>query len=76
MKKRTPKRECYTMTSNEKQVILSLNLGIKTPKSDPIRKLDKICEELDYKELYKQYERRWRKFNPKTLFKILVYGFL
>ena len=64
------------MKTNEKQVILPLNLEIKIPEGDPVRKLDEICEELDYKELYKRYERRWRKFEPKTLFKILVYGYM
>ena len=64
------------MIVNEKQVILPLNLGIKIPSDDPVRKLDEICEELDYSELYKQYARSWRKFDPKMLFKILVYGYM
>ena len=64
------------MNRNFNQVVLPLNLGIKIPKDDPVRKLNEICENLDYTELNKEYGRRWRKFTPSTLFKILVYGYM
>ena len=60
------------MKFQENQVILPLNLGIKIPTDDPVVKLNEICDELDYSDLYAQYERSWRKFDPKMLFKILV----
>ena len=64
------------MNRDFNQVVLPFNLGIKIPKDDPVRKLNDICESLDYSELNKEYGRSWRKFTPSTLFKILVYGYM
>ncbi len=64
------------MFSNFSQVKMPLDLGIKVPKNDPVRLLSLICEKLDYSLLHKQYGRKWRKFNPQTLFKVLLYGYL
>jgi len=64
------------MKFQENQVVLPLNLGINIPTDDPVVKLNEICDELNYSELYAQYERSWRKFDPKMLFKILVYGYM
>ena len=58
------------------QVVLPLNLGYKIPEDDPVVLLSEICEELDYTSIYKKYFRKWRKHSPKTLFKILVYGYM
>lgn len=58
------------------QVKMPFDLGIKVPEDDPVRILSLICDQLDYSLLHKQYDRTWRKFDPKTLFKILLYGYL
>lgn len=64
------------MNSNFRQLILPLNLEIILPANDPVRLLDSICDELDYTELYKIYYRKWRKYDPKLLFKLLLYGYV
>ncbi len=64
------------MKFNFKQLVLPLNLEIKLPDDDPVRLLDSICDELDYSELYKTYDRAWRKYDPKMLFKLIVYGYI
>lgn len=58
------------------QVVLPLNLGYKIPHDDPVVLLSEICEELDYTSIYKKYFRKWRKHSPKTLFKVIVYGYM
>ncbi len=64
------------MFSSNGQVVLPLNLGISLPKNDPVFLLNSILEKLDYSALYKSYCRSWHKFDPKILFKILVYGYM
>ncbi len=64
------------MKYNFKQLVLPLNLEIKLPDDDPVRLLNSICDELDYTELYKTYDRAWRKYDPKMLFKLIVYGYI
>lgn len=64
------------MNRDFNQVILPLNLGINIPQDDSVRKLNEICENLNYSALNKEYGRHWRKFTPSTLFKILVYGYM
>lgn len=58
------------------QLVLPLNLEYKIPEDDPVILLNDICEELDYSALYDLYCRAWRKHSPKTLFKIIVYGYV
>lgn len=58
------------------QVKMPIDLGIKVPENDPVRLLNFICEQLDYSSLRKQYGRKWRKYHPETLFKILLYGYM
>ena len=58
------------------QVKMPFDLGIKVPEDDPVRILSLICDQLNYSLLCKQYNRAWRKFDPKTLFKILLYGYV
>lgn len=64
------------MFSSSRQLVLPLNLDISLPKDDPVFLLDSLLEQLDYSLLYKSYYRTWRKFDPKTLFKIIVYGYM
>lgn len=58
------------------QVELPINLEIKIEESDPVRKVVEICEKLDYSELESTYLRTWRKVNPRTMFMLLVYGYM
>lgn len=58
------------------QVLLPIDLGIKIAENDPVRKLVEICEELDYTKLYEQYIRSWRKYDPETIFMLLVCGYM
>lgn len=58
------------------QLVLPLNLEIKIDKNDPVRKLTKICDELDYTNLYASYLRSWRKIDPAVLFEILVFAYM
>lgn len=58
------------------QVVLPLNLGYKIPDNDPVVLLSELCDELDYTKICEKYFRKWRKHSPKTLFKILVYGYM
>lgn len=64
------------MFSSSRQLVLPLNLDISLPKDDPVFLLDSLLDQLDYSLLYKYYYRTWRKFDPKTLFKLLVYGYM
>lgn len=59
-----------------RQFVLPLNLDISLPKDDPVFLLDSLLEQLDYSLLYKSCYRTWRKFDPKTLFKVIVYGYM
>ena len=58
------------------QVVLPLNLGYKIPEDDPVVLLSELCDELDYTSICKKYFRKWRKHSPKTLFKVIVYGYM
>ena len=64
------------MNTLKNQLILPLNLQYAIPEDDPVIILNEICEQLDYTKLYEQYVSHWRKYSPKTLFKILVYGYM
>lgn len=64
------------MRIDRNQVVLPLDLGIKIPDNDPVRKVVEICEELDYTTLRNEYLRKRRKHNPETLFMLLVFGYM
>lgn len=64
------------MKFNFRQLVLPLNLEYNIPHNDPVRLLDSICDELDYTDLYRSYDRTWRKYDPKLLFKLIVYGYM
>lgn len=64
------------MMQYRNQVVLPMNLEIKISKKDPVRKVIEICEQLDYSKLWKTYLRTWRKFNPETMFMILVFAYV
>lgn len=41
-----------------------------------LKKKTNICDELDYTNLYKAYDRKRRSLSPETMFEILVYGYM
>ena len=61
---------------NRNQVVLPINLEISIPKGDFVFKVAEICEELDYTNLYKEYYRENRIYDPVSLFEVLVYGYM
>ena len=64
------------MFCNSRQLVLPLNLEILLPQNDPVYLLNDICEELDFSQLYSSYGRVWRKYDPKMMFKLVVYGYI
>jgi transposase len=64
------------MFTSRNQVVLPLNLRIKLPENDPVKKLVEIMDEMDYTELYKTYLRSWRKIDPAILFEVIVYAYM
>lgn len=58
------------------QVLLPINFEAMIPEDDSVRMLVEICDELDYTNLYKQYDRPRRRQSPETMFEILVYGYM
>lgn len=43
------------MKNMRNQVVMPINLEIQMPGDDPVKMLDKICEELDYTKVYSSY---------------------
>lgn len=60
------------------QIVLPINLEIIIPEDDSVRLLYEVTEGLNYKRLYKAYSAIGRNpaIEPKTLFRILVYGYM
>lgn len=60
------------------QLFLPLNLEKIIEPSESVRRLDEICERLDYTELYKAYHRKRKNEepSPEAMFKIFVYGYM
>lgn len=67
----------YSKYGCYKQVVLPLDIETIIPEDDSVRLLSLILEELNYSKLYEAYSPKGRNpvVNPKTLFKILVYGY-
>ena len=57
-------------------MLLAINFEAMTPEDDAVRLLVEICDELDYTNLYKAYDRKRIKLSPETIFEILVYGYM
>ena len=74
MKKNNPQVE-YTAYGTEYQVCLPLNLEIIIPSDEPVRLLNAVLEELDYRKLAATYSRLGRiEYSPRLLFKVVVYA--
>ena len=68
----------YNNESAEEQVLLPFDLGRVIPEDDSVRLLNRVLEGVNYKELNSMYSPYGRKpvVEPKTLFKIIVYGYM
>ncbi|SUP43766.1 Transposase DDE domain [Veillonella criceti] len=66
----------YTKISGFRQVVLSLDYGVRIGPNEPVRLLDAVLEELDYTKLQHLYSSKGRKslVPPSILFKIYVYA--
>lgn len=66
----------YTKLVMPRQLVLPLDYGILIKETAPVRLLDAVLEELDYKELQHLYSLKGRKSKvpPHILFKIFVYA--
>ena len=65
----------YTAYGTEYQVCLPMNLEIIIPSDEPVRLLNAVTEELDYRRLTATYSRFGRiEYSPRLLFKIVLYG--
>ena len=60
------------------QLYIPINLERIIEPQESVRILDEICEELDYTELRRSYQRKSKGNSacPETMFKILVYGYM
>lgn len=65
----------YIKLAMPRQLVLPLDYGILIKETAPVRLLDAVLEELDYKEFQHLYSPKGRKFKvpPYILFKIFVY---
>ncbi len=70
-------RKQYTSFGIERQLVLPLNTEFLIPDDEPVRLLDQVLEELDYRELYLTYSAQGRNpsADPKALFKVFVYAY-
>jgi len=59
------------------QLLLPIEMDFIIPKDDSVRLLNTVLEGLDYSKLYSTYSTYGRNpvISPKTLFKVLVYGY-
>lgn len=57
-------------------MLLPINFEAMISEDDPARLLVGICDELDYTNLYKAYDRKIRSLSPETMFEILVHGYM
>lgn len=60
------------------QISFPINTEIIIPKDDSVRLLFEVTEGLNYSNLYRNYSTIGRNpvIEPKTLFRILVYGYM
>lgn len=71
------RREKYSVSVGNNQLVLVLNGEILLPEDAPVRVTSAQLEELDYRKLYKAYSFRGRKTvtDPRVLFKVMAYGY-
>ena len=66
----------YTAYGTEYQVCLPLDLEKIIPSNDPVRLLNAVLEEMDYRKLTATYSRLGRiAYSPRLLFKVVLYAY-
>lgn len=58
------------------QAKINFDVDVLIPENDPFYTLNEILDSLDYSCLYATYNRRWRRFYPHELFKIIVFAYM
>jgi len=67
----------YTLIEKGYQLCLPFEVGVLIPADDSVRLLNALMERMDYRKLYEAYSRiRKMEADPKSLFKIVVYGYM
>lgn len=67
----------YTISGQNYQLKLPLNIEYMIPKDDSVRLLGQIVEELDLKELYKTYSRIKENYaTPRQMLKVMLYAYM
>ena len=68
------RREKYSVSVGNNQLVLILNSEILLPEDAPVRVTSAQLEELDYRKLYSAYSAKGRKskVDPRVLFKVSV----
>ena len=68
----------YTKRSTPRQTILPLDYGLMIPEDEPVRLLDLIFEEVDYKEIQGLYSSKGRKSSipPRILTKLYIFAMM
>lgn len=68
----------YTKRSTPRQTILPLDYGLMIPEDEPVRLLDLVFEEVDYKEIQGLYSSKGRKSSipPRILTKIYIFAMM
>lgn len=65
----------YTMSGDNYQFKLPLDMDCIIPKDDPVRLLSQIIEEMNLEKLYQTYSRiRVNSITPRELLKVLIYA--
>jgi transposase len=75
---KTTLQKNYTTNQEKYQLVLPMPIDRMIPKDDSVRLLNQILEGLNYSNLYMAYSPKGRKpaVLPKTLFKIIIYGYM
>ena len=67
----------YMLTGGIYQLALPIDVAVRIPADDSVRLLNAVFERMNYAKLYAAYSRMGgNKWSPKTLFKIVVYGYM
>lgn len=77
--KQIQQQEYYTRKGWEhQQLMLPIETEIRIPENDPVRTASAELEELNYRELYRAYSPKGRKYvaDPRIIFKVMVYGYM
>ena len=66
----------YTKTKAQRQLVLPMDYALFIPENEPVRLLDAVLEELNYKQLQHLYSPKGRKpaISPRIFFKLFIFS--